>query len=202
MTINDIINEVNVEFGNGQSLAVTDAVKQRTTYNKLGEKDENYTKTADLDKMHINAKSSVENIKNYLKKKGVWEKVAAKQDFKTTDLVFKADGSCTVNFDAGGSITVPAEVVNLKTTVKKEEPSIREKFKKMILGEDVLEEGKPTLQRDIMLKAKPFLKKYGIDFDLSNYQNDGYLKAGGYKFWFDDKAKFIKCFNPNFWGYR
>lgn len=200
MTINDIINEVNVEFGNGQSLAVTDAVKQRTSYNKVGEKDENYTKTADLDKMHVNTKSSVENIKNYLKKKGVWEKVAAKQDFKTTDLVFKADGSCTVNFDAGGSITVPAEVVNLKTTVKKEEPSIREKFKKMILGEDVLEEGKPTLQRDIMLKAKPFLKKYGIDFDLSNYQNDGYLKAGGYKFWFDDEERDFRTNAPNYAG--
>ena len=36
MTLNNILNEVNVEFGNGQSLAVIDALKQRTTLDKTG----------------------------------------------------------------------------------------------------------------------------------------------------------------------
>lgn len=64
----------------------------------------------------------------------------------------------------------------------------------------ILLEGKPTLQRDIMLKAKPFLKKYGIDFDLSNYQNDGYLRAGGYKFWFDDEERDFRTNEPKYAG--
>jgi len=64
----------------------------------------------------------------------------------------------------------------------------------------VLLEGKPALQRDIMLKAKPFLKKYGIDFDLSNYQNDGYLRAGGYKFWFDDEERDFRTNEPKYAG--
>lgn len=200
MTINDIINEVNVEFGNGQSLAVTNAVKQKTSYNKIGEKDENYIKTADIKKMNSSTNTSVANIVDYLKKKGVWEKVALKQDFNTTDLVFQSDGSCVVNFDEGGSIKVPKEIINMNMTDKKAEPTIKDKFKKAILGEDILEEGKPALQRDIMLKAKPFLKKYGIDFDLSNYQNDGYLKAGGYKFWFDDEERDFRTNEPKFAG--
>ena len=50
-----------------------------------------------------------------------------------------------------------------------------------------------ALHKNITLKGKPLLKKYGIPYDLSNYQNDGYLKAGdkGYKFWWDtDKGDF------------
>jgi len=71
---------------------------------------------------------------------------------------------------------------------------ITEKFLRILL------EGKPALQRDIMLKAKPFLKKYGIDFDLSNYQNDGYLRAGGYKFWFDDEERDFRTNEPKYAG--
>ena len=64
----------------------------------------------------------------------------------------------------------------------------------------ILVEGRPSLQRDIILKAKPFLKKYGIDFDLSNYQNDGYLKAGGYKFWFDSEEGDFRTNEPKYAG--
>lgn len=64
----------------------------------------------------------------------------------------------------------------------------------------ILVEGRPSLQRDITLKAKPFLKKYGIDFDLSNYQNDGYLKAGGYKFWFDSEEGDFRTNEPKYAG--
>lgn len=60
----------------------------------------------------------------------------------------------------------------------------------------ILNEGSPVLQRDISLKAKPFLQKYGIKYDLSNYQNDGYLRAGGYKFWFDGES--FKTNAPNY----
>lgn len=50
------------------------------------------------------------------------------------------------------------------------------------------------LQRDIKLKGKPFLEKHGIKYDLSNYQMDAVLKAGGYKFWYDDEEE---CFFTN-----
>lgn len=64
----------------------------------------------------------------------------------------------------------------------------------------LLTEGKPSLQRDITLKAKPFLEKHGIKYDLSNYQNDGYLKAGGYKFWFDDEERDFRTNAPQYAG--
>jgi hypothetical protein len=64
----------------------------------------------------------------------------------------------------------------------------------------ILLEGKPALQRDILLKAKPFLQKYNIKFDLSNYQNDGYLKAGGYKFWFDSEEGDFRTNEPKYAG--
>jgi hypothetical protein len=141
MTINDILNEVNIEFGNGQSLAVTDALKQRTTYDKTGAKDELYIKTADLATRRENTKGSVANVVNYLKKKGVWNKVATKQSFRTTDLVFKADGSCQVNYDDGGSILVPKEVVNATTPVAQKTfiQKFREKIQASAITEDVLE---------------------------------------------------------------
>ena len=114
MTLKDIVlNEVNVEFGNGQSLAVSDAVRPKISYDKTGSKAEPYTKLADLaSTKEEDTKASVSNIVNYLKSKNLWEKVSLKQNFNTPDLVFKADGSCVVNFDEGGSIKIPAAVVN------------------------------------------------------------------------------------------
>ena len=138
MTINDILNEVNVEFGNGQSLAVTDALKQRTTYDKTGAKDELYTKTADLATRRVNIKGSVANVVEYLKKKGVWDKVATKQSFRTTDLVFKADGSCQVNYDDGGGILIPKEVVNVTTPVAQK--TFVQKFKERLQASVVTED--------------------------------------------------------------
>lgn len=142
MTLNNILNEVNIEFGNEQSLAVTDALKQRTTYDKTGAKDELYTKTADLATRRIDTKGSVANVINYLKKKGVWNKVATKQSFKTTDLVFKGDGSCQVNYDEGGSILVPKEIVNATTPVAQKTfiQKFREKIQASTIAEEVLEE--------------------------------------------------------------
>lgn len=138
MTINDILNEVNVEFGNGQSLAVTDALKQKTTYDKTGAKDELYTKTADLATRKANTKGSVANVIEYLKKKGVWDKVATKQSFRTTDLVFKADGSCQVNYDDGGGILIPKEVVNVTTPVAQK--TFVQKFKERLQASVVTED--------------------------------------------------------------
>ena len=138
MTINDILNEVNVEFGNGQSLAVTDALKQRTTYDKTGAKGELYTKTADLTTRKANTKGSVANVIEYLKKKGVWDKVATKQSFRTTDLVFKADGSCQVNYDDGGGILIPKEVVNVTTPVAQK--TFVQKFKERLQASVVTED--------------------------------------------------------------
>jgi len=142
MTVNDILNEVNVEFGNGQSLAVTDALKQRTTYDKTGAKDELYTKTADLATRRENTKGSVANVVNYLKKKGVWDKVATKQSFRTTDLVFKADGSCQINYDDGGGFVIPKEIVNAATPTAQKTfvQKFREKIQASTITEDVLEE--------------------------------------------------------------
>jgi hypothetical protein len=138
MTINSILQEVNVEFGNGQSLAVTDALKQRTTLDKTGAKDELYTKTADLSTCNADTDSSVKNVTNYLVKKGVWNKVATKQSFRTTDLVFKGDGSCQVNYDDGGGILIPKEVVNAKTPAAQK--TFIQKFREKIQASTITEE--------------------------------------------------------------
>lgn len=162
MTINSILNEVNVEFGNGQSLAVTDALKQRTTYDKTGAKDELYTKTADLATRRVNTKSSVANVVEYLKKKGVWDKVATKQSFRTTDLVFKGDGSCQVNYDDGGGILIPREVVNATTPVAQK--TFIQKFKERVQASVVTEE---VLEEDVKSKIAVFIKRKVIPYAVA-----------------------------------
>ena len=59
-----------------------------------------------------------------------------------------------------------------------------------------------ALHRNITEKGKPFLKKYGIPYDLSNYQNDGYLKAGdkGYNFWYDHDNDDFETDAPSYKG--
>ncbi len=138
MTLNSILNEVNVEFGNGQSLAVIDALKQRTTLDKTGAKDEIYTKTSNLSERKQITNDSISKVANYLKKKGVWDKVSIKQNFKTTDLVFKGDGSCQVNYDDGGGILVPKEIIN--ATTPSEQKTFIQKFIKKIHASTITEE--------------------------------------------------------------
>ena len=138
MTLNSILNEVNVEFGNGQSLAVIDALKQRTTLDKTGAKDEIYTKTSNLSERKQITNDSISKVVNYLKKKGVWDKVSIKQNFKTTDLVFKGDGSCQVNYDDGGGILVPKEIIN--ATTPSEQKTFIQKFRKKIHASTITEE--------------------------------------------------------------
>lgn len=162
MTINSILQEVNVEFGNGQSLAVTDALKQRTTYDKTGAKDELYTKTADLATRRVNTKGSVANVIEYLKKKGVWDKVATKQSFRTTDLVFKGDGSCQVNYDDGGGILIPKEIVNATTPVAQK--TFIQKFKERVQASVVTEE---VLEEDVKSKIAIFIKRKVIPYALA-----------------------------------
>ena len=156
MTINDILNEMNIELGNGQALAVTKAVKQRTAYDKIGGKDEDYTKTADISTRRVATKGSVSAVIEYLKKKGLLDKVNAKQDYKTTDLVFKADGSCRVNFDNGGGIDVPAEVLTIKKPEQQKTfmQKFKEKFQASVITEDLLEEDIKTV---FSKKIKPAL---------------------------------------------
>ena len=153
MTLNSILNEVNVEFGNGQSLAVTDALKQRTTLDKTGARDTLYTKTADLTTRKANTKGSVVNVVNYLKKKGVWDKVATKQSFRTTDLVFKGDGSCQVNYDDGGGILIPKEIVNAKTPTAQK--TFIQKFREKVQASTITEE---ILEEDVKEKVVNFVK--------------------------------------------
>ena len=138
MTLNSILNEVNVEFGNGQSLAVIDALKQRTTLDKTGAKDEIYTKTSNLSERKQITNDSISKVVNYLKKKGVWDKVSIKQNFKTTDLVFKGDGSCQVNYDDGGGILVPKEIINATTPAAQK--TFIQKFRKKIQASTITEE--------------------------------------------------------------
>ena len=59
-----------------------------------------------------------------------------------------------------------------------------------------------ALHRNITEKGKPFLEKYGIPYDLSNYQNDGYLKAGdkGYNFWYDHDNEDFETDAPSYKG--
>ena len=138
MTLNSILNEVNVEFGNGQSLAVIDALKQRRTLDKTGAKDEIYTKTSNLSERKQITNDSISKVVNYLKKKGVWDKVSIKQNFKTTDLVFKGDGSCQVNYDDGGGILIPKEIIN--ATTPSEQKTFIQKFRKKIQASTITEE--------------------------------------------------------------
>lgn len=156
MTINDILNEMNIELGNGQALAVTKAVKQRTAYDKIGGKDEDYTKTADVSTRKVETKGSVSAVIEYLKKKGLLDKINVKQDYKTTDLVFKADGSCRVNFDNGGGIDVPAEVLTIKKPEQQKTfmQKFKEKFQASVITEDLLEEDFKTVFNK---KIKPAL---------------------------------------------
>lgn len=156
MTVNDILKEMNIELGNGQALAVTNSIKQRTSYDKIGGKDEDYTKTANIETRKAETKGSVAAVIEYLKKKKLLDKVASKQDYETTDLVFKADGSCRVNFDNGGGINIPAEVL----TIKKQEQQktfiqkLKEKLQACAITEEVLEEDfKSVWER----KLKPIL---------------------------------------------
>ena len=141
MTLNSILNEVNVEFGNGQSLAVTDALKQRTTLDKTGAKDVLYTKTSNLSERKQITNDSISKVVNYLKKKGVWNKVATKQSFRTTDLIFKGDGSCQVNYDDGGGILIPKEIVNAATPTEQKTfiQKFREKIQASTITEEILE---------------------------------------------------------------
>ena len=138
MTLNSILNEVNVEFGNGQSLAVVDALKQRRTLDKTGAKDEIYTKISNLSERKQITNDSISKVVNYLKKKGVWDKVSIKQNFKTTDLVFKGDGSCQVNYDDGGGILIPKEIINAATP--SEQKTFIQKFRKKIQASTITEE--------------------------------------------------------------
>ena len=111
MTLKQILSEVDVEFGNGQTLAVSDTLKSNKTVDKRGTKDETQKKLADVKLMNAETKQSVANIVAYLKKKGLFDKVASKQDFNTTDVVMRADGAATINFDDGGNILIPANII-------------------------------------------------------------------------------------------
>lgn len=178
MTLKELVlNEVNVEFGNGQSLAVTSAVKPKISYDKTGAKAEPYTKTADLATAKQDTKACVANIVNYLKSKNLWNKVATKQDFDTTDLVFQADGSCTINFDEGGSIKIPASVANCS---KKVEPTIRDKFKKMltasVVTEDVINEGFGDFVKNKLMPAAVMLGLFGASGVTAAYSTKAAIK--------------------------
>lgn len=107
----EILQEVNVEFGNGETLGVVDTLKSNKTIDKTGSRDETQTKTADISKFNNDTKQSVQNIVNYLKEKNLFQKVASKKNFDTVDVVMKSDGAATINFDDGGAILVPRNVV-------------------------------------------------------------------------------------------
>lgn len=111
MTLNQILNEINVEFGNGSTLGVTDTLKSQKTVDKTGSKDSSQLKTADIKTFNNDTKTAVANIVSYLKKKGLFEKVATKQSFNTVDVVMRADGGATINFDDGGSTIIPRDIV-------------------------------------------------------------------------------------------
>lgn len=114
MTLNNILNEVGIEFGDGKVLAVGQKLRQRTTVDKTGAKDSLEQKVVDINTLSNSntTKSVVNNAINYLKQKGLFEKVATKSNLKTTDMVNRADGSAVINFDDGGSIVIPANILS------------------------------------------------------------------------------------------
>ncbi len=111
MTLKQILNEVDIEFGNGQALAITDTLKSNKTTDKSGAKDGLQKKTTDVRNMNSDTRQTVANVVAYLKKKGIFDKVAIKQSFNTSDVVMRADGAATINFDDGGNIVIPASVL-------------------------------------------------------------------------------------------
>lgn len=161
----DVLKEMNIEFGKGQSLAVTNAFTNRIAYDKTGAKGGAYTKIGDLSTRNAETISSVNNVANYLKKKGVWDKVATKQSFKTTDLVFKADGSCQVNYDDGGGILIPKSIV-LATTPTAQKTFIqkfKEKLRASVVTEEVLEESvKERVANFVKTKLIPYAVATGV----------------------------------------
>lgn len=174
MTLNSILNEVNVEFGNGQSLAVIDALKQRRTLDKTGAKDEIYTKTSNLSERKQITNDSISKVVNYLKNKGVWNKVSIKQNFKTTDLVFKGDGSCQVNYDDGGGILVPKEIIN--ATTPSEQKTFIQKFRKKIQASTITEESLINEEIIKYLKATKIGDKIYTDFGSFENQEEALKK--------------------------
>lgn len=112
MNLDNVLNEINVEFGNGQALAVSDGFNNKITHDKTGAQAQKVTKTTDLKSAGPLAQRAAKNVVDYLKGKGLLDKITSKQSFESPDLVFKGDGSCVVNFDDGGSLIVPKTIVS------------------------------------------------------------------------------------------
>lgn len=110
MTLNDILSEIQIEFGDHKAHVVTQQTISQRTKNKDGSEDLSGTKLLDANKvLGAPTKEVINKVIAYLKKNNLWGRVSSKLDYTTKDLVMMGDGSAVVNFDDGGSVRIPAE---------------------------------------------------------------------------------------------
>lgn len=107
-----LLQEIDIEFGNGSAVGVAkDAMRSQKTRDKTGGSDTTQTRAVPARSLPADTKAAVRNIIAWLKQRNLWNKVASKQDFGSSDITFKADGSAVVNFDDGGNVMVPRNIV-------------------------------------------------------------------------------------------
>lgn len=120
-----LLQEIDIEFGNSSAVGVAKgALRSQKTRDKTGAADTAQTKTIPAKNLPADTKAAVRNIIAWLKQKNLWGKVASRQDFGSSDITFRADGAAVVNFDDGGSVMVPSNIV--AASVDTEEDSVEE----------------------------------------------------------------------------
>lgn len=111
MTFDELL-EMNLEVGNNKILAVGKHMLSHKTHDKTGTKDEIAPIVKDANQvLSPDSKVLVRRVINYLKYKKLYDKVGKKLDLKSEDIIMKADGGATVNFDDGGSVDIPSYVL-------------------------------------------------------------------------------------------
>lgn len=181
------LNETSIEFGNGKAYAVSNSVNPMYSQNKLGAKAKSYTKTTDVRNLSPLTREMVGKIVDYLKKKGLFDKVGKELNFDTTDAVFKANGDCVINFDEGGSTVIPAYVFSKPKQLKED---VKNKYKR-VLKEGVIdfqrirEQRRQQQEEAVIDKIVDYLKSKGLlgvantiltgDFDADFKANGDFL---------------------------
>ena len=102
MTLNDIlINEMNFEIGNGKTYVVQDQMASHKVHDKVGDKDEVQKNVLrDANELSRPTKLMVRKILDYIKAHNLVGEVSH-LNLNSSDIVMKADGGATINFDNG-----------------------------------------------------------------------------------------------------
>lgn len=112
MKFMDLLNEVNIEIGDGKILRTGEQVYRRDSTDIYGRKVKGYAtkpKSEDANtSLSPASKEVIQKVINYLKANKEYEKISKSLNFRTNDIVVKANGDIQVNFDnENRSITIP-----------------------------------------------------------------------------------------------